>query len=162
MNQVLSTSRIVRNVLFGGLTAGSLDITYAMTATTLRGRPPALAVKAVASGLLGRAALEGGASMFVLGLALHFFIALSAALLYYLASTRLALLRERVLVPGAVFGVSVYLVMNFVVLPLSAAPFKLSYPPLTLALGLLVHVVCIGWPIAAFVRRAWAGTRTAT
>jgi uncharacterized membrane protein YagU involved in acid resistance len=117
------------------------------------------AVQAVASGLLGAGAFEGGAATFSLGLALHFLIACSAAAVYYLVSRRFSLLRERVILPGAVFGVLVYLFMNFIVLPLSAVPFKLSYPPMTLAVGFLSHILLIGFPIAAAVRRI--GTRAA-
>ncbi|MCB1033708.1 MAG: hypothetical protein KDD47_07735 [Acidobacteria bacterium] len=142
-----------QGILFGGLVAGALDITYAMVRAHLQGRSAIGAVKAVASGILGVKAFQGGNEMFVLGLALHFLIACSAAGIYLLASRRIPLLRERLCLPGALFGVGVYLVMNFVVLPLSAVPFKLSYPPLTVAAGLLVHIFLIGLPIAYFAGR---------
>ena len=54
---------------------------------------------------------------------------------------------------GALFGVLVYLFMNFVVIPLSAFPFKLSYPPLWLLEGFVSHAVFVGIPIALSVRK---------
>jgi hypothetical protein len=74
---------------------------------------------------------------------------------YYLVSRHVRLLRGKVLVPGIVFGVLVYLFMNFVVLPLSAVPFKLSYPPGVLAIGFLSHALLVGLPIALAVRGLW-------
>jgi hypothetical protein len=49
---------------------------------------------------------------------------------------------------GAAYGLAVYAVMNYVVLPLSAFPQRAGPATLVLALGLLVHVVLVGIPIA--------------
>ncbi len=52
-----------------------------------------------------------------------------------------------------IYGIGIYLFMNFVVLPLSAIPFKMSYPLASLIGGLLIHMFGIGLPIALVVRR---------
>ena len=148
-------SRAIRAVLLGGATAGALDIAYAMILAVQRGRPATRPLQTVASGLLGSAAYDGGAATVALGLALHFVIATGAALVYYLASRRIAVLRERPLLAGALFGILVYLFMNFVVIPLSAVPFKPSYPPSALAMGFASHVLLVGLPIALAIRRVW-------
>jgi hypothetical protein len=44
--------------------------------------------------------------------------------------------------------------MNFVVVPLSAFPHKLSDPPVVLITGLLVHMFLVGVPIALCIRFA--------
>lgn len=142
-------------IVAGGALAGSLDIVYAMVAALLRGRSPFRTVQAVASGLLGARAFEGGVATFLLGLLAHFTIALGAAGVYYLASRRLSWLRDRVVLPGALFGIAVYLCMNFVVLPLSRVPFKLAYPPRVLIEGFISHALLVGLPIAICIRRAW-------
>ncbi len=162
MGPIMPSSQVdavsgAKSILLGGLVAGALDITYAMIAAAAAGRSPARPVQGVASGLLGAAAFDGGAAIFTLGMVLQMFIACSAAAVYFVASTRIALLRERVLLPGSIFGVLVYLVMSFVVVPLSAFPFELSHPARAVIVGLLVHVVLVGLPIATFVRRRWAG-----
>lgn len=146
----------LKAILSGGLTAGALDISYAMIDAVARGRLAVRPVHAVASGLLGAPAFEQGTQSFVLGLALHRLIACGAAAVYFAASTRIGLLRNRVILPGSIFGMLVYLFMNFVVLPLSVVPFKLQYPPPVLIVGFLVHIFFVGLPIAWFVRRAWS------
>ena len=50
-------------------------------------------------------------------------------------------------------GILVYLIMNLVVLRLSAIPFKMSYPWPALIGGLLIHMFGIGFPIALVTRR---------
>lgn len=149
-----SQSRAFPAIVFGGLIAGTLDISYACIYSYLvRGTSPVRILQSVASGALGAKAFAGGAKTAVLGLAFHFLIALIAAVVYYLASRALQLLVTRAVICGALYGVCVYLVMNFVVLPLSAISFKMSYPWPTVVGGLLIHMFGIGLPIALVVRR---------
>src|SRR5580765_1981428 len=131
----------------GGLTAGTLDL---LQACILFGWKIPLAI---AGGLLGRQAFQGGAGTYVLGVFLHFFIALSAASVYYAASRRLTFLKEHPLVCGLFFGGAVEEVMNLVVLPLSALHARGPYKLHDLILGLVVHMVVIGLPISFSVRR---------
>jgi hypothetical protein len=130
----------------GGLLAGSFDLTCAFISFGWN------VPKAIAGGLLGRSAFQGGAGVWVLGVALHFFIAFSAATVYYAASRKLTFLKEHPLVCGPFYGIAVYLVMNLIVLPLCALH---STRPLAIngmIQGLLVHMVLIGLPIAFSVR----------
>jgi len=130
-------------ILVGGLVAGILDLTSAFI-TFGWGVP-----RAIASGLLGSSAFQGGTATWLLGAFLHFFIALSAAAIYCVASWRLYFLRKNFIVCGLFFGIAVFLVMNLIVLPLSAFPFKVG--PFTvggLRQGLLVHMFLIGLPIS--------------
>jgi len=127
--------------------AGVLDITQAII---LFGKKVPLVI---AGGLLGKSAFHGGAVIYVLGIFLHFFIALSVAAIYYAASRRLTFLKEHPIVCGLFYGAAVDQVMTLVVLPLSAlhaaGPYKLH----DLLLGLIVHSVVIGLPISFSVRR---------
>lgn len=91
--------------------------------------------------------------MYVLGVFLHFFIACSAAAIYYAASRRLGFLMEHALVCGLFFGIAVELVMSLVVLPLSALHARGPYELHDLIQGLLVHMVVVGLPISFSVRR---------
>src|ERR1700681_3455553 len=94
----------------GGLIAGVLDLTQACI---LFGWDIPLAI---AGGLLGRQAFHGGVGTYILGVFLHFFIAFSAAAIYYAASRRLVFLKEHPLVCGLFFGAAVEEVMNLIVL----------------------------------------------
>src|SRR5712671_5685896 len=134
-------------IAVGGLIAGALDL---LQACILFGWDIPLAI---AGGLLGRQAFHGGVGTYLLGVLLHFFIALSAAATYYGASRKLGFLTEHPLVCGLFFGAAVEQVMNLVVLPLSALHAKGPYKLHDLILGLLVHMVVVGLPISFSVRR---------
>lgn len=140
-------------IFLGGLIAGTLDICAAFLTAWLRaGVGPVRVLHFVASGLIGPAAFEGGAKTALLGLALHFLIATTATIVFYLASRKLRFLVERPVHFGLLYGVAVYLFMNFVVLPLSRIPQR----PMTVSgfiIGLLTIMFCIGLPIALIVRR---------
>jgi len=131
----------------GGGIAGTIDL---LQACILFGWDIPLAI---AGGLLGKQAFEGGAGTYVLGVLLHFSIAFSAAAIYYVASRRLAFLIDYPLVCGLFFGGAVQEVMNLVVLPLSALHARGPYTLHDLILGLAVHMVVIGLPISFSVRR---------
>src|SRR6267143_1481943 len=134
-------------IAVGGGIAGTLDL---LQASILFGWNIPLAI---AGGLLGRQAFQGGAGTYVLGVLLHFFIACSAAAVYYAASRKLSFMTEHPLVCGLFFGAAVEEVMNLVVLPLSALHARGPYKLYDLILGLLVHMVVVGLPISFSVRR---------
>ena len=141
-------------VLAGGLIAGALDISYAWLFWAVKAGLTAQRIfQSVAAGLLGKASFSGGWPTALLGLGLHFFIATSMSLTYYLVARRWPVLREHPLGCGAAYGLLLYAIMNFVVVPLSAAPGG-SKDPLWVALSIAVHVLFIGIPIAGFSRLA--------
>ena len=134
-------------IAVGGGIAGALDLTHACV--LFGSRIPLV----IAGGLLGQHAFHGGVGTYILGVFLHFFIAFSAAAIYYAASRRLVFLKEHPLLCGLFFGATVEEVMNLVVLPLSALHAKGPYELHDLILGLLVHMVVVGLPISFSVRR---------
>jgi hypothetical protein len=141
-------------VLAGGLIAGTLDILYAYMFWAVKIQIPAQRIfQDVAAGLLGEASFQGGWSTAALGLALHFLIAITTAVVYYLVALRWPLLWRHPLLCGPIYGLLVYGVMNYIVLPLSAAGSG-SKDPLWIGLSILVHMFLIGVPCAVFARRA--------
>ena len=148
----LSVRRVVRASLTGGALAGGLDILAAFVVYGALGASPHRILQSIASGLLGADAFQGGMATAALGLALQFFIASVAAWVYCLGSLRAPVLVQRPLLCGALYGVAVYIVMNFVVVPLSAVPkgpFAWDLAPIIV----VVHLLCVGVPIAYAVRR---------
>ena len=140
-------------IFWGGLIAGTLDICVAFLTAWLRaGVRPVRLLQFVASGLIGATAFNGGAKTAILGLALHFLIATVATVVFYFASRKWLFLIERPIHFGLLYGVAVYLFMNFVVLPLSSV----AQRPMTLSgfiIGILTIMFCVGLPIALIVRR---------
>ncbi|HEY0172065.1 MAG TPA: hypothetical protein VGB98_13665 [Pyrinomonadaceae bacterium] len=145
--------RAASAILWGGLLAGVGDIAFAFAVSALNGVGPVRVLQSVAGGVLGPAAREGGLAAAALGAALHFLIALSAAAAYWLASRRLGFMVRHPVVCGLLYGVAVYLFMNFVVVPLSAAYFKPSHAPPALLLNSAGHMLLVGLPIALAARR---------
>jgi hypothetical protein len=135
------------SIAIGGTIAGLLDLTQASILFGLR------IPLVIAAGLIGPKALHGGPATFALGLLLHFFIAWSAAAIYYAASRPLPFMREFPLVCGLIFGAAVDITMNLIVLPLSALHQTGPLELYDLRLGICVHMVVIGLPIAYAVRR---------
>ena len=147
-------ARAFDTIVLGGLVAGLLDILDAIVGTRIGGGSPVRMLQAIASGVLGRSAYEGGAATAALGLGLHFFIACVAATTYFLASRRLTWLLRHPLVCGPLFGLAVWAFMQHVVLPLT-----FGRPSPTPALPhlvnqLAIHALGVGLPIALFASRS--------
>jgi len=144
----------VSTILRAGVIAGTLDLTDALVFYGLRGAKPLAILQSIASGLLGPAAYKGGVRTAVLGLLLHFFIACTASAIFYVAAKRLGFLRRYAVISGLLYGFAIYLVMNWIVLPLSAVPKpRPAVPAISLLNGVLAVVVLVGLPISLIVSR---------
>lgn len=140
-------------IFWGGLIAGTLDLTAACVFSWLRsGVSPVRVFQFVASGVLGPDSFTGGAKSAALGVALHFLIATGATVVFYLASRKWMFLIENPVVAGLLYGIPVYLFMNFVVLPLSQVQQR-PQPISARLINLVILMFCIGLPIALIVRR---------
>ncbi len=149
----------LRYVLLGGFLAGLADFIYPTVMTVMNGGPWTRPWKGVASGLFGKAAHQGGMEMVVLGIALHFFICISAALLLYMIVSRVKWLPRQWFVLGILYGIAFLIVMNYVILPLSAIG-RGIYPLETIHITAFTHMVVVGWPTAFFVSRALKRTQS--
>lgn len=151
-----------RFVVIGGLIAATLDLVYICTLVqALHGLGPVWILQSVAAGWLGRdAAFAGGAGAALLGAATHYGIAIVMAAVYFLAAKRLPPLAQRPFVYGPLYGISLYLAMTFVVVPLSAAatgkPWQWHWTQLA---HLGAHMFLVGTPIAWCAHRALRARR---
>ena len=134
------------------LLVGTLDISDAFIFYGLRGTSPIKILQGIASGVLGRAAFGMGARSALLGLFFHYFIAFSATTVFLLAARKLPLAQHPWLY-GTLFGVALYIVMNYIVLPLSKIGLRPTPPLIPLINGVAVLVFCIGIPLAFIARR---------
>lgn len=146
--------RALDTILYGGLVVGILDGLFALIFYGLiLGIQPLRIFQSVASGLLGKAAYEGGTQTFVLGILLHFVVATCIAAVYYVASLKLPVLIHHAVVCGLIYGLIAYLGMNYVVIPLSAIglrPFSFR----TFLPAFIAHAFLVGLPIALLARRS--------
>ncbi|HSN88394.1 MAG TPA: hypothetical protein VL025_16660 [Thermoanaerobaculia bacterium] len=148
----LRKSNACRAILWAGLIAGALDITAACARWALRGVSPARVLRGVAGGLLGPSAAQGGTATAALGLLLHFVIAFGAAAVYFAASRKIDFLVRRPWIAGPLYGIAVHGFMQFVVLPLSALRMG-PFSPSEFLIGLIIHVLFVGLPIAFTISR---------
>lgn len=109
--------RAIRAILAGGLIAGTIDIGAAALINLL---DPRVILHFIAGGVLGRAALPGGASVAWLGLFLQWGMSLVIAAIFVFAALRLNWLTARPIFVGIAYGVVVFAVMNYVVVYFSA------------------------------------------
>lgn len=147
--------RAFPTIVFGGLAIGVLDALDAMIFFGLwLGATPGGVWRSVAGGLLGRqAAAAGGFKIAVLGLALHFLNATLIAIGYYLVSSILPILNRYAVIAGLLYGLVVYYIMTFVVVPHSAIGPRAFPAWPSLLNGLIGHAVLVGLPVALIARR---------
>jgi hypothetical protein len=138
--------------LWGGLIAGTLDITAALIVYGAFGLRPIPLLQGIAAGVLGLSAFKGGLAIALFGLCCHFFIAFCAAGVYVVASRGLAFLVHFPAIAGPLYGIAVYFFMQFAVLPLSGAIKRHFSLEMTL-IGVVIHIFCVGLPIALATRR---------
>ncbi len=145
----LERPRAFLTIIFGGLIVGVLDGTAACISAGMNGITPVKVFQYVAGGLLGPASYKGGWATVVLGVLIHFLIALVATTVYCLVSFKIPLSIKQGVVCGMIYGVVVYFFMSRIVTPLSA----LRTPPFSLR-QLLIHIFIVGLTIALIARRA--------
>lgn len=148
------SSQVYRAIGWAGLLAGCLDITAALVEARLEGKSPVYLFQAIAGGLLGMSSFQGGLVTAALGAFFHFLIATTAAAVFYLASRKLKFLVKHAIPSGLFYGIAVYVVMRYAVLPLSAYHVKIALPPVEdLIKDVAIHMFMVGLPISLMVRK---------
>jgi len=139
-------------IVRAGLLCGVLDITAAFLTWAPKGIRPIDILHGIASALIGPESFRGGWATGALGLALHFLIAFSAATVFYFASRKLAFMTARPILSGVLYGVAVYVVMYWIVVPLSR--YHRRPPTISVTvIAIITHMICVGLPISLVVRR---------
>ena len=151
--ETTTESSAFRAILSGGLLAGVLDLAAAFLNSGLQGVSPVRVLRAIASGLLGAESAKGGFMTAALGVILHFMIAFGWTIVYFAASRKIKFLTNQALISGVFYGIAVYLLMYFIVVPLSAFPFPMPLNLQTVIINVLIHIFCVGLPIAFCIRR---------
>jgi hypothetical protein len=145
---VPSRRSIATAILLGGLVAATLDIS---AASLISGKAPGFILQFIASGLIGKPAFEGGLGTMILGAALQELMGLMIAAVFVLSSLRLPWLRRRWVAAGLAYGAVIFVVMNYVVVPLSAIGRVPRFTPESFAKNLMV-MLAFGLIVSAFAR----------
>ena len=139
----------------GGIVVGTLDLVFATLFWSTRGVPPIRILQSIAAGLLGSASFERGTNSASLGVGLHYLIATMFIVIYYFLSQRLNILFKRPIACGLLYGIFLYVVMNFVVVPLSDAESVHVNDTAWVTSSILVHTM-IGVICALFAGKVHA------
>jgi hypothetical protein len=108
---------ILGSILLGGVIAGTIDIGAAALINSAR---IGVILQAIASGILGQASFEQGVEAELLGLLLQWAMSILIAAIFVLTASRVNFLKRQWLAAGLAYGVVVFVVMNYAVVPLSA------------------------------------------
>lgn len=133
-------------ISIAGLASGVLDLTATSALVKSQGIAIQRLLQIIASGVLGPSAFQNGTKAATLGFCLHFFIAFSAAAVYYAVSRRIGFPWSP-FISGLLYGTAVHLVMSRIVVPLSSAP-KREFSINSFLTQWIIHIVCVGLPIA--------------
>ena len=144
-------------ILVATAIAGTLDIADAILVALARRRSPVKMLQGIAGGLVGKAARSGGARTAALGLVVHFAIMLVMAAVFVLAAERVADLVRRPFLWGPLYGLGLYGIMYWVVLPLRWPPLFGKLEPAQVVNQLFAHTILVGLPIALVAARFLRG-----
>lgn len=160
MSAITSTSLANRNSLLGSSVIGGLIIgllhlivQVGVVYGILLKSPFIGSLQYVTSGVMGDAAFAGGLATALLGLIIEFMMTLIIAGIFIFNAERIPLLRRHVIPGSLLYGLGVFIVMNFIVTPLSATP-ALPAPPMWLLIEIVLeHILLIGLPLGILVKR---------
>lgn len=147
----MKNSGAFRAILTAGLVVGVLDISSAFVIWWQRGVGAQRGLQGISAGLLGANSFNGGLVTAGLGLALHFFVAFVVVTIFYLASRKIGFLPLHPVMSGVLYGIGVYIVMYWLVLPTAFPTFRHRLGNDSLAIA--IHISLIGLPCALIVAR---------
>jgi len=153
----MKNSGAFRAILTAGLIVGVLDISSALVIWWQRGVGACRGLQGITAGLLGANAFDGGLVTAGLGLVLHFLVAFVVVIIFYLASRKIDFLTIHSVASGVLYGIGVYIVMYWFVLPTAFPTFRHRLWNELLAIA--IHISLIGLPCALIVRRYSPQTR---
>jgi hypothetical protein len=139
-------------IAWGGAACGILDGLAASVQFRWKGVQPLRVWQGVASGLLGERAFQQGWVSGGFGVLLHFTIAFGAATIFVETCQAFPFLARAYWICGPLYGVLVFLVMNLIVVPLSARPERPLARPMVIT-QLIIHIFFVGLPIAMATNR---------
>jgi len=141
--------------------SGTLDILSAFFFGGMAGVGPGRILRYVASGPFGDSMREGGSGAAAIGLGVHYALMTIMVLLYFTLASRFDFMRRQWLVSGALYGIAIYLVMYWVVVPT-----RFGSEPKTdlwaVSNALFSHIICVGLPMAFIASRTIGRATSAT
>ncbi len=148
----MRTLSFYRSLFLAFIVAATLDITSAIL---LNWKVPVERImRYIASGVFGKAAFTAGKIMIWYGLLFHYLIAYAWAATWFILYPTFQKFLKNKFVTGIVFGLFTWLIMNFLIVPMSNTPKPKGGMTLYgVATGLGALIICIGIPVALIADR---------
>jgi len=142
-----------RGMLIAWAAAGTLDILSAFVFGWIKGVGPGQILRYVASGPFGDSMRDGQFAAAVIGLGVHYALMALMVSLFFIIASRVEIVRRHWPVSGPLYGIAIYLVMYWIVVP---ARFGTTPKTDLWSVGnaLFSHIVCVGLPIAYIAARS--------
>ena len=149
----VSSSGPWRTILLIGFLAGTLD---ALAAIVIYQANPAGLFKFIASGAFGAGtAFSAGSIMVFWGVLFHYIIAYSWTALFFFMYPVFPWMRKNKYITGLLYGIFVWIIMNQVVIPLSAIVQR-PFNPRAALIAASILMVAIGLPISILTHRYYS------
>lgn len=156
MASTYSASGFVRGVIVATTIAGTLDILSAFAFNAAAGGTPLGVLRGIGSAVLPQWQ-TGDLALAAIGLAAHFAIMAAMATVYFAAAAQVRLVNRVALLSGIGYGLVLWGVMYWIVLPHrfpTLFPVSPLLQPREVGMELFSHVVLVGLPIALVARAA--------
>ena len=145
----------LKTILTAGLVAGILDgLDAVIYFGWFRKAGVGPLFQYIASGVLGAASFRQGWITIALGIFFQLFIATGAAAVYYAITRMFPTILSKPILFGTIFGLAVFFIMHYIVVPLSAVPGH-SRTGFADYISLVAsHIFFVGLPISIVTSRA--------
>jgi hypothetical protein len=143
----------LRPIVLGGMFIFIIQAIHMWIVPVLIQKTPfVVAWQYIASGALGMSAFEGGGATALVGVLFPFIFSFVIAAVFILAADRIPLLHRNIIPVSLLYGFAVFIVMNMIVIPLSATP-PVPAPTLPwLIEAIIEHTLLIGLALGLLVR----------
>ena len=151
-----TSNSLLRPIALGGLIIGTVQLIIQewIVFSLVQGNPFISVLQYISSAVMGNAAFEGGIATALLGVLLHFLVSFVVAGVFILSADRIPFLRRYAIASALLYGFGVFIVMNLIVLPLSAAP-PIPAPTTPQLIEMVIeHILVIGLPLGILVQRS--------
>ena len=137
----------VSTIIKAGLIAGTLDICSAFIYGYIKGTSPGIILKYISKTAFGKTTFTDQAILMISGLLVHFAIAMSWAIIFFILYRYIKLMRQNRVLTGIIYGLIVWTMMNVVILPLhNHKPFV--FKPESSTINALILIIAIGLPLS--------------
>ena len=154
MAEAYSTSATIRAIVIATAIAGTLDILGAFAFAVIAGGSPAGVLRGICGAIVDPDGFGSPLIPLAIGLALHFAIMTVMASFYLSAAAHVAWLNRVPVVSGAGYGLALWLVMCWFVLPQRWPTMFPTGDSADIAMQVGCHVLLVGIPIAFVARSA--------